>query len=283
MSPHSTEDETEDDEDEDDEFDESINWNSAHDIRLLDTSIVEGGGGGTGEGNGPLPLFLPADHHLASYANMRNASKGRGSPARSITPSSKPRSYHWRHNAHASSSSHPHSNSNSHSPAAVASLPYQKQHRHHHHQHKASKWHFGIRSSSPPMEVMLELYRTLEALGLEWREKKGIWAATAAASSFSESEDWMGESVSSTAAVAGSAVPPLRSRSRSMEESNASDSYDQQTRDDLDIYYIECRWRMRNVVVSPSFSFFLACACCAECPFLKISYCWIYSCTRSIR
>ena len=120
------------------------------------------------------------------------------------------------------------------------------------------------------MEVMLELYRTLEALGLEWREKKGIWAATAAASSFSESEDWMGESVSSTAAVAGSAVPPLWSRSRSMEESNASDSYDQQIRDDLDIYYIECRWRMRNVVVSQSFSFFWLVRVVLNVLFLKL-------------
>ncbi|KDN35680.1 Pkinase-domain-containing protein [Tilletiaria anomala UBC 951] len=32
-----------------------------------------------------------------------------------------------------------------------------------------SKWHFGIRSRSPPMEIMLELYRTLQVLGMEWR------------------------------------------------------------------------------------------------------------------
>lgn len=36
---------------------------------------------------------------------------------------------------------------------------------------KASKWHFGIRSRSPPMEVMLEIYRTLKALGMEWKKK----------------------------------------------------------------------------------------------------------------
>lgn len=34
-----------------------------------------------------------------------------------------------------------------------------------------TKWHFGIRSRSPPMEVMLELYNTLKVLGWEWREK----------------------------------------------------------------------------------------------------------------
>ncbi|CAE7055606.1 unnamed protein product [Rhizoctonia solani] len=39
---------------------------------------------------------------------------------------------------------------------------------------KKSKWHFGIRSRSPPMEVMLELYNTLKALGWEWREKPNL-------------------------------------------------------------------------------------------------------------
>jgi len=37
------------------------------------------------------------------------------------------------------------------------------------------RWHFGIRSRSPPMEVMLEIYETLTALGFQWREKKGVW------------------------------------------------------------------------------------------------------------
>ncbi|KAG9126418.1 Protein kinase [Ceratobasidium sp. 392] len=37
-----------------------------------------------------------------------------------------------------------------------------------------TKWHFGIRSRSPPMEVMLELYNTLKILGWEWREKPNL-------------------------------------------------------------------------------------------------------------
>ncbi|KAF7783883.1 hypothetical protein Agabi119p4_48 [Agaricus bisporus var. burnettii] len=37
-----------------------------------------------------------------------------------------------------------------------------------------TKWHFGIRSRSPPMEVMLEIYRTLKALGMEWKEKRSL-------------------------------------------------------------------------------------------------------------
>ncbi|RXW23079.1 hypothetical protein EST38_g2760 [Candolleomyces aberdarensis] len=40
-------------------------------------------------------------------------------------------------------------------------------------QHR-TKWHFGIRSRSPPMEVMLEIYRTLKTIGMEWKEKKNL-------------------------------------------------------------------------------------------------------------
>lgn len=36
------------------------------------------------------------------------------------------------------------------------------------------KWHFGIRSRSPPMEVMLEIYKTLSLLGMQWKRKEGI-------------------------------------------------------------------------------------------------------------
>ncbi|WWC67507.1 uncharacterized protein I206_101415 [Kwoniella pini CBS 10737] len=36
------------------------------------------------------------------------------------------------------------------------------------------KWHFGIRSRSPPMEVMLEIYKTLNVLGMQWKLKEEI-------------------------------------------------------------------------------------------------------------
>lgn len=39
---------------------------------------------------------------------------------------------------------------------------------------KNPKWHFGIRSRNPRMEVMLEIYRTLQALGMEWKEKMSL-------------------------------------------------------------------------------------------------------------
>ncbi|KIJ54296.1 hypothetical protein M422DRAFT_221842 [Sphaerobolus stellatus SS14] len=41
-------------------------------------------------------------------------------------------------------------------------------------EHKRMQWHFGIRSRSPRMEVMLEIYRTLRSLGMEWKEKREL-------------------------------------------------------------------------------------------------------------
>lgn len=40
-------------------------------------------------------------------------------------------------------------------------------------QHR-TRWHFGIRSRSPPMEVMSAIYASLKALSMEWREKKDL-------------------------------------------------------------------------------------------------------------
>jgi carbon catabolite-derepressing protein kinase len=53
---------------------------------------------------------------------------------------------------------------------AKRSTPVEKKEKKQH----RTKWHFGIRSRSPPMEVMLEIYRTLKALGMEWKEKKNL-------------------------------------------------------------------------------------------------------------
>ncbi|CAE6446506.1 unnamed protein product [Rhizoctonia solani] len=60
-------------------------------------------------------------------------------------------------------------------------VPYHRERGHRHHRThtngqktKSPRWHFGIRSRSPPMEVMLEIYQTLKTLGMEWREKPGL-------------------------------------------------------------------------------------------------------------
>ncbi|KAE9407418.1 Pkinase-domain-containing protein [Gymnopus androsaceus JB14] len=37
-----------------------------------------------------------------------------------------------------------------------------------------TKWHFGVRSRSPPMEIVLEIYKTLKVLDMEWVEKKSL-------------------------------------------------------------------------------------------------------------
>ncbi|KAF7347308.1 Non-specific serine/threonine protein kinase [Mycena venus] len=39
---------------------------------------------------------------------------------------------------------------------------------------KTARWHFGIRSRSSPMEVMLEIYKTLLSMGMEWKEKRNL-------------------------------------------------------------------------------------------------------------
>ncbi|KDQ11188.1 hypothetical protein BOTBODRAFT_35489 [Botryobasidium botryosum FD-172 SS1] len=90
--------------------------------------------------------------------------------------------------------------------------------RHTHSAHKQPKWHFGIRSRSPPMEVMLEIYQTLKALGMEWREKGGGWGAQ---------DDENEEDV----------------------EDGDAEGEDAASKEDSDIYFVEARWRIRDVVV----------------------------------
>ncbi|KAF7302903.1 Non-specific serine/threonine protein kinase [Mycena kentingensis (nom. inval.)] len=40
--------------------------------------------------------------------------------------------------------------------------------------HKSTRWHFGIRSRSAPMEVMLEIYKTLQNMEMEWKKKPNL-------------------------------------------------------------------------------------------------------------
>ncbi|PWN39346.1 Pkinase-domain-containing protein [Ceraceosorus guamensis] len=79
-----------------------------------------------------------------------------------------------------------------------------------------SRWHFGIRSKSPPMEIMLELYRTLQVLGMEWR-----------------------------------AHTPTKSRGQpdGGGQDNGEVDHDEDFRDNEELFFVETRWRARNVVV----------------------------------
>ncbi|KAG5341666.1 hypothetical protein C0989_008161 [Termitomyces sp. Mn162] len=91
-------------------------------------------------------------------------------------------------------------------------------------QHK-TKWHFGIRSRSPPMEVMLEIYRTLKALGMEWKEKKNLGGL-------------------------GGIMRPRRGGSAGIERNRTLDgdgSVD--LRAAAGIYFVETRARVQDVVV----------------------------------
>jgi carbon catabolite-derepressing protein kinase len=81
-------------------------------------------------------------------------------------------------------------------------------------QHR-TKWHFGIRSRSPPMEVMLEIYRTLKALGMEWKEKKnlgGLGGVRRKGPSIERARDLDGEGVVDLKAAAGVYFVETRAR-----------------------------------------------------------------------
>ncbi|EJU00526.1 Pkinase-domain-containing protein [Dacryopinax primogenitus] len=71
------------------------------------------------------------------------------------------------------------------------------------------KWHFGIRSRSPPGEVMLEIYGTLQALGMQWKSRR----------EYSDDKD---------------------AKDKSKEKRKERD---------VDLYFVETRWRMKDVVV----------------------------------
>lgn len=198
-----------DDEEDDDEFKQAVgsydefdtNNMSMHNFNWLDTSLADGGGTAS-----PSPVFQPASHHLAHYGNSRSAassSRGRISPAASVSGTRSPRSR-------------------------------RSGHRDRDHYPRQPRWHFGIRSSSPPMEVMTELYRTLEALGIQWRQKRGVWSADP------------GESEAALRAAEAEAANP---GSPGGENGATGDSYEGEPKENLDVYYIECRWRVRNTVV----------------------------------
>ncbi|KAJ7742706.1 CAMK/CAMKL/AMPK protein kinase [Mycena maculata] len=68
---------------------------------------------------------------------------------------------------------------------------------------KTARWHFGIRSRSSPMEVMLEIYKTLLSMGMEWKEKKNLGCLGRAATGRDEHhhEDRSDESMRAAASI----------------------------------------------------------------------------------
>lgn len=80
------------------------------------------------------------------------------------------------------------------------------------------RWHFGIRSRSPPMEVMHEIYKTLQQLGMQWKRKP-------------EFVDEHGKPVSQT----------------TMRDKRAKDK---QNEINQGLYFVETRCKIDDVVVS---------------------------------
>ncbi|PWN31029.1 Pkinase-domain-containing protein [Jaminaea rosea] len=96
------------------------------------------------------------------------------------------------------------------------------------------RWHFGIRSRSPPMEIIMELYRTLEALGMEWRVKK---APRTARQGEDVSQQGQQQPNTDTQAAAG------ESSSKETGSDNALPGAS------TELFFIETRWRVENVIV----------------------------------
>ncbi|CAH7671030.1 CAMK/CAMKL/AMPK protein kinase [Phakopsora pachyrhizi] len=89
-----------------------------------------------------------------------------------------------------------------------------------------TKWHFGIRSKSPPMTVMLEIYRTLQSLGFEFKRKD----AKIQSREIEAGEGELKESESEK-----------RRRKRKVEEEKVKQAQD--------LYFIETRCRLDDVMV----------------------------------
>jgi carbon catabolite-derepressing protein kinase len=93
-----------------------------------------------------------------------------------------------------------------------------------------TKWHFGIRSRSPPMEVMLEIYRVLKTLGMEWREKRDLGGLGGI---YKEN---------------GPRPPPSDGRRKTIERARELEGVDYKKA--ALIYFVETRGRVGDVVVS---------------------------------
>ena len=157
-------DDVEDEDDEDDEddnilLDGEIDWSEDNHFEFLDSSLV----GERVESNPALQR--PRPHVLLSYERSRS-SRGKPSLPGGV----------GRNSRSGNGSSQTFSNAAGLIPAISSrpSLPLGPPSRT---KIRVPRWNFGIRSSSPPMEVTYELYKSLQFLGAEWREKRHPWYA----------------------------------------------------------------------------------------------------------
>jgi hypothetical protein len=172
-------DDVEDEDDEDDEddnilLDGDIDWSGDNHFEFLDSSLV-----GERDDESNPALQRPRPHVLLSYERSRSS---RGKPL--LTGGGVGRNF--RSGNHASGGSNAFSsssNGNATQPSSDAAnlvpaissrpaLPIVATSRT---KIRVPRWNFGIRSSSPPMEVTYELYKSLKFLSAEWREKRHPW------------------------------------------------------------------------------------------------------------
>ncbi|GAA5992694.1 hypothetical protein JCM11641_004995 [Rhodosporidiobolus odoratus] len=95
------------------------------------------------------------------------------------------------------------------------------------------RWHFGIRSRSEPMEVMLEIYRTLKTLGMEWRVRSGTGEE-------GEGKENEGEGGGGGKKEGGGEESEKRRRRREEEE---------RLKKATELFFVETRCRMDDVMV----------------------------------
>ena len=144
-------------ESEEDPLDGEFDWNDEEEqdhIELLHTSLVWDGR--VDEHGRPIK----PDHVLLLYERSRS-SRGRG-PSRAMRGSNS--------NGSGTPPSHPGQLTPMQTPKpTIASTSTSRT------KIRPPRWNWGIRSSSPPMEITYELYKSLQYLGAEWREKRHPW------------------------------------------------------------------------------------------------------------
>lgn len=86
------------------------------------------------------------------------------------------------------------------------------------------------------MEVMLEIYKTLRDLGIEWREKTGDWSGSGAG----EQEHEHG---------------------RESGDGEGEGSTDAFGKEGVDIFFVETRWRVGDVIVRIPPPLLFSCSC----------------------
>lgn len=178
-----------------DEYSDEYDWSGENNFTILNSSLV------VPQPEDPAPLFGPDLHPLQSYE--RNRSRGAKAEEQNRLRSSS-----RRRNANVSIRLPPSAMMTASNGQAIRpTLPHTATSRT---KPKAPKWICGIRSSSPPMDIMLEVYTSLKLLGAEWKEKRHPW-------SFQKFP-----------------YPPK--------------DYDDIS-SNADIFFIETRWRVRNYLV----------------------------------